>query len=232
MRNLLRWGALGLLFLTSACTPLDDVMASIFGRSMRDQASFDPYEDPLQAPEGSVPFAAGNLVARPGEVNVGQPEGLTEVLAPFTQLDVLNEAEVVVGLVNPVPPSEASVVRGEDLFLRYCAPCHGPNGNGVTGYIIPAGFPPYPLVSDRVQGFTDGYIYGMIRAGRGLMPAYGHRISHFDRWNVVNYLRVLQGVVPTPVGLESVAPDADPRSPMDQTEGVSSHEDDASSGEG
>ena len=56
--------------------------------------------------------------------------------------------------------------------------------------------PPYPLISDRVKGFTDGYIYGMIRVGRGNIPAYGHRISHFDRWNIVNYLRVLQGVEP------------------------------------
>ena len=171
-------------------------MASIFGRSMRDQSSFDPYENPLTAPEGSVPFAAGNLEARRGEVNVGQPEGLADVPPPFTQLDILNEAEVVLNLVNPVSATEASIVRGEELYLRFCAPCHGPNGNGVTGYIIPAGFPPYPLISDRAKGFTDGYIYGMIREGRGLMPAYGHRMTHFDRWDVVNYLRVLQGVVP------------------------------------
>jgi mono/diheme cytochrome c family protein len=171
-------------------------MAGIFGRSMRDQTSFDPYEDPLPAPEGSVPFAAGNLPAEAGQVNVGQPEGLGEVPTPFTQLDLLNEAEVVVNLPNPVPPTEESLDRGEELFLRFCAPCHGPNGNGVTGYIIPAGYPPYPLNTDRVKGFTDGYVYGMIRMGRGLMPAYGHRISYFDRWNVVNYLRTLQGVVP------------------------------------
>jgi mono/diheme cytochrome c family protein len=204
-------------------------MVSIFGRSMRDQASFDPYEYPLNAPEGSVPFAAGNLEARPGEVNVGQPEGLAQAPAPFTQLDVLNEAEVVVGLANPVPATEASIARGEELFLRFCAPCHGPDGNGVSGYIIPAGFPPYPLMTDRVQGFTDGYIYGMIRAGRGLMPAYGHRISHFDRWNVVNYLRVLQGVVPTPVQPGSTAEDADVDPQSDPMEGASSLQDGAHS---
>ena len=229
MRNGTRLGILSLFLLSTACTPLDDAMVAIFGRSMRDQSSFDPYENPLPAPEGSVPFAAGNLVARPGEVNVGQPEGLVDVPPPFTQLDILNEADVVVNLANPVPATEASIVRGEDLFLRFCAPCHGPNGTGVTGYIIMAGFPPYPLVSDRVQGFTDGYIYGMIRTGRGLMPAYGHRISHFDRWNVVNYLRVLQGVVPTPAQPEAVVPEDDPDTMSDQMEGASSHGDGASS---
>lgn len=196
-KTLVGLGVAAALLALAACTPLDDAMASIFGRSMRDQASFDPYEDPLQAPEGSVPFAAGNFPAAPGEVNVGQPEGLAEVLPPFTALDVLYEAEVVMGLMNPVAPSEASLDRGEELFLRFCAPCHGPDGAGDTGYILPAGYLLYALTSDRAKGFTDGYIYGMIRAGRGNMPAYGHRISHFDRWNIVNYLRVLQGVVPT-----------------------------------
>jgi len=220
-------GVVGMALFSTACTPLDDAMVAIFGRSMRDQASFDPYENPLNAPDGSVPFAAGNLVARAGEVNTGQPELMEAPPPPFTQLDVLNSADVVVNLPNPVPVSEASVARGEELFLRFCAPCHGPNGAGVTGYIIPAGFPPYPLMTDRVRGFTDGYIYGMIRMGRGLMPSYGHRISHFDRWNVVNYLRVLQGVVPTASGPQAPAMPAQSDSSTDQTEGASSQGDGA-----
>jgi mono/diheme cytochrome c family protein len=188
----------GLLLSSSACTPLDDAMVAIFGRSMRDQTSFDPYEDPLNGPEGSVPFASGTFPARAGEVNVGQPEGLEDVPPPFTQLDVLNEADVVLNIPNPMQPTEESLDRGEELFLRFCAPCHGPNANGVSGYILSAGYPPYSLITERVAAFTDGHLYGMIRMGRGNMPAYGHRITHFDRWNVVNYLRVLQGVASPP----------------------------------
>jgi hypothetical protein len=45
---------------------------------------------------------------------------------------------------------------------------------------------------------TDGYIYGMIRVGRGLMPPYGHQVAHFDRWNIVNYVRQLQRNAGTP----------------------------------
>lgn len=203
-RSMVRWtlgrvGLVALLLAGAGCTPLDNVMVGIFGRSMRDQASFDPYEDPLNAPEGSVSFSSGNFPARIGEVNVGRPERLENVPPPFTQLDLINQADVVVNLPNPVPATAASVDRGQELFLRFCAPCHGPAADGVSGYIIPVGFPPWPLVSDRVRAFTDGYIYGMIRMGRGIMPSYGHRISHFDRWNVVNYLRVLQGVESPPV---------------------------------
>jgi hypothetical protein len=41
-------------------------------------------------------------------------------------------------------------------------------------------------------GYTDGYIFGIIRNGRGLMPPY-NRIEEPDRWDIVNYLRTLQG---------------------------------------
>ena len=50
----------------------------------------------------------------------------------------------------------------------------------------------YNLSGPVVAEFSDGYIYGIMRVGRGLMPPYGHQISHFDRWNIVNYIRVLQ----------------------------------------
>ena len=64
----------------TACSPFDDVMVAIFGRSMRDQSSFDPYENTLMPPEGSVPFAAGNMPAGLGQVNVGQSEAAMDML--------------------------------------------------------------------------------------------------------------------------------------------------------
>lgn len=211
---LLRMATVAAVVSSAACTPLDDAMVAIFGRSMRDQASFDPYENPRPAPVGSVPFSDGNFPAAPGDVNLGEPRGLQDVPPPFTQLDVLNQAPVVVNLPNPVAPTEVSIDRGETLFLRFCAPCHGPNGAGVTGYIIPAGFPPFPLISDRAKNFTDGYIFGMISMGRGLMPSYGARVTYFDRWNVVNYLRVLQGVAQAP-GIGGAEPTQGEGSPAD-----------------
>jgi mono/diheme cytochrome c family protein len=191
-------GIAALIVLSSgACTPFDDLMASVFGRSMRSQASFDPYENPRPPAENTVPFAAGNFPARAGELNLGQPEALVESPPPFTQLEVVRQAEVVTSLASPMQPTTESLIRGRELYLRYCAPCHGPDGAGETGYIVAAGYPLiYPLTAENVIAYPDGYLYGMIRVGRGLMPAYGHRVSHFDRWNIVNYVRQLQGVLP------------------------------------
>ena len=178
------------------CTPFDDLMVNIFGRSMRNQESFDPYENTLPPPEGSVAMSAGNYAAAPFAVNLGQPEGALDVPPPFTQLDMTNRPEVVDGLANPVPPSPESLARGEELYDRVCVVCHGPDGAGTTGYIFEVHplMAAYPLDSPRAIALSDGYLYGMIRVGRGNMPAYGHQIGHYDRWHVVNYVRRLQGV--------------------------------------
>ena len=68
------------------CKPLDDAMVSVFGRSMRDSRSFDPYEHPMPPAEGSVAFAAGNWPSADGEVNLGQAEGVA--IPYFTQFDL------------------------------------------------------------------------------------------------------------------------------------------------
>jgi mono/diheme cytochrome c family protein len=193
----MRTAACALALVTLAgCKPLDDALVLVFGRSMRDQRSFDPYENTRPAPVGSVAFAAGNYPATEGEFNIGQPEGVD--IPPFTQLDLGVPGvggPAIQGLVNPTNPTDPeSLARGEDLYMRWCVVCHGPTGVGTGAYI--AAFhpvlPAYNLSGAQVAAYSDAYIYAMIRVGRGLMPEYGSRIAHFDRWHIVNYVRQLQ----------------------------------------
>jgi hypothetical protein len=67
------------------------------------------------------------------------------------------------------------------------------------------GMPGINLTTDMTKGRTDGYIFGMIRNGRGLMPPY-NRIEEMDRWDVVNYVRALQGMGGKTVATGPLAP--------------------------
>jgi len=187
----------GLALMTLAgCKPLDDGMVFVFGRSMRDSRSFDPYENPRMPAEGSVAFAAGNYPSADGVVNLGQPEGVA--IPYFTQLDLGVPGvgnPVIQGMVNPTDPSDpASLARGEELYLRFCVVCHGPAGVGANAYIADKHpvLLAYNISGDVVATYSEQYLYAMLRVGRGLMPEYGSRIAHFDRWHIVNYVRQLQ----------------------------------------
>lgn len=96
-------------------------------------------------------------------------------------------------LPNPTPADERSLENGRKNYQINCAVCHGAAGDGNGGLkkVNPAyGFSP-SLMTESARGRSDGYIYGMLRNGRGIMPSY-NRIEEADRWDVVNYVRALQ----------------------------------------
>lgn len=107
-------------------------------------------------------------------------------------------------LVNPTPPDARSLENGRKYFQINCEVCHGVAGKG-NGPALAYGVPAPSLITDITKNRTDGYIYGIIRNGRNLMPTYD-RIEDMDRWDVVNYVRALQGKLPgvvpdtTPIG--------------------------------
>ncbi len=104
----------------------------------------------------------------------------------------LSREEAARELKNPVPPTESSLKKGKELFGIYCSPCHGPDAKGhgpVTKKFIPAP----DLTQEFFKKRADGYIYGTIRNGSAVMPPYGESLSPDERWDIVNYLRKLQG---------------------------------------
>jgi mono/diheme cytochrome c family protein len=146
----------------------------------KDQPKVEPWESvsdsvpPRGNPQGSVPvqgtLAPGFLVSR-------QP-------LPAT-------IDSMAGIANPVAADGRSLENGRKLYQINCAVCHGANGAG-AGPAVRYGMAAIALVNDRVRGLSDGYLWGMIRNGRGLMPPY-NRIEELERWDVVNYVRGLQG---------------------------------------
>ena len=103
-------------------------------------------------------------------------------------------------LKNPVAPDARSLANGRKYFSINCAVCHGDKGDGdgnLRQVNMAYGFSP-SLLLDLTKGRTDGYIWGHIRNGGPLMPPY-NRIEEMDRWDVVNYVRGLQGKLAEPV---------------------------------
>jgi mono/diheme cytochrome c family protein len=104
-------------------------------------------------------------------------------------------------LQNPTPADARSLHNGRIYYQINCAVCHGESGKGFAEAPIskyPGVFAP-ALVGAAAEGRSDGYIWGIMRNGRGLMPSY-NRIEELDRWDVVNYIRGLQGRYTVAVG--------------------------------
>lgn len=113
------------------------------------------------------------------------------------------QLDSMAGLQNPVPADARSLHNGRMYYQINCAVCHGEAGKGDGPIMKTKAIYPPPLMGASAEGKSDGYIWGIIRNGRGAMPSY-NRIEEMDRWDVVNYVRGLQGkyqVAVGPVGL-------------------------------
>jgi mono/diheme cytochrome c family protein len=95
-------------------------------------------------------------------------------------------------LKNPVSRDALSVRRGELNFQDRCAACHGPQGHG--GGPVSKFFPPAPdLAYITVKARSDGYLFGTITFGGRAMPPMAEGLSARDRWDLVNFVRTVQG---------------------------------------
>ena len=97
---------------------------------------------------------------------------------------------------NPVATSPESIKAGQALFQKNCRFCHGADAKG-NGPMAPEGTHPSNLTDEKWdRGSTDGEIFLVIREGAGPkfdMKGFKSKMSENDIWNVVNYLKSLQG---------------------------------------
>jgi mono/diheme cytochrome c family protein len=84
------------------------------------------------------------------------------------------------------------VVRGQERYQIYCAPCHGTlgDGNGITKSYGMVATPTYH--DDRLRSMAEGEIYNTITHGKNTMFSYADKLSPDERWAVVAYVRALQ----------------------------------------
>jgi mono/diheme cytochrome c family protein len=77
--------------------------------------------------------------------------------------------------------------KGEDIFKRSCASCHGMPGQGNNiRSLVPI---PPDLAEKKVQQQSDGALFYKITVGRGAMPSFKNALTEQERWQVISYLR-------------------------------------------
>jgi mono/diheme cytochrome c family protein len=174
-RALVIVAALGL----SACSWFTD---------FKQQPKFDPWDSPSDTippranPQGSVPTS-----------------GLVAPVFIYSQASGVAAFPVhaaMATVANPVPADSTSVSNGRKLYQINCAVCHGAAGQGYAlmkygilgnNFVDAPGKPPA-----NAMNYSDGLIFAIIRNGKGAMPSYA-RIEEHERWDIVNYIRTLQG---------------------------------------
>ena len=185
-------------------------------------------------PEGTVPFDGTDYAADAGSHGGPNPDflkadkryyfGIANADAKETKDGVEQPAKPkwekgkLAGegyYVNHIPPAavekaggwEPLFKRGQTMFNRHCAVCHGQSGRGGSGevaYGIVGSYglsvPPANTLTPEIQAQPDGQLFNTVTNGVRQMPGYGHQLKDvLDRWAIVAYIRELQFAYGNPV---------------------------------
>jgi cytochrome c553 len=145
------------------------------------------------------PFAAQaydpSPVLRKGQVLQLPPSGtVSRHQAPALRYGPGVEEATRAGLelMNPLQPTAANRARGQVVWTRICATCHGEGGKG-DGGVIPRFPNPPNLLIPKYEPYTEGRIFHVATFGgpEKIMKPLGDHLSAEDRWRAAMHLKGL-----------------------------------------
>jgi hypothetical protein len=149
----------------------------------------DMHDQPRLKPLAASSFFADGRSARPGV-----PGTVARGAEELRENELLHTGKVkgTPADIYPYPITAPVLLRGQERYTIYCAPCHGASGAG-DGMIVQRGFRrPASFDDERLRRAPAGYFVDVITNGFGAMPDYASEIRARDRWAITAYIRALQ----------------------------------------
>jgi putative copper export protein/mono/diheme cytochrome c family protein len=92
-----------------------------------------------------------------------------------------------------VPYTVTSIVAGAEVYAERCQVCHGKSGGGDGPAAARLPRPPADLRAPHTGQHTAGDLFWWVSHGipRGAMPGFATQLDEEQRWDVINYVRLL-----------------------------------------
>lgn len=99
---------------------------------------------------------------------------------------------------SPMAANKKNVMRGKEIYALMCTHCHGEAGHGdgaisKNGFI--AGIPDY---ATKLKDLPEGKMFHTITYGKGLMGSHASQLNQLERWQVIEYVKLLQKGITEP----------------------------------
>jgi mono/diheme cytochrome c family protein len=91
---------------------------------------------------------------------------------------------------SPLDSTAVDLKKAEELFVIYCAICHGEAGNGMGKLVKQQKFLGVPNYKDRQV--TIGSIFHVETYGLNSMGSYANQLSQQERWMIAAYVLELK----------------------------------------
>ncbi len=134
------------------------------------------------------------------------PPSKLESMIAMRSVDARIEREAK-GLVNPLKPSEATLLAGMKLYRNGCAGCHGapgkPSAWGEKNF-----YPRVPQFADELPDMKDAEMFLIVKHGIRYtgMAGWDGMMKDEEIWSVVTFLSRLGSLPPSVAGAWTAGP--------------------------
>ena len=94
---------------------------------------------------------------------------------------------------NPFAGNAQAAASGKQNYMTTCAPCHGATGRGDGPAAAALNPRPANYTTKVIAGESDGSLFWKLSEGRGAMVPFKSAYSEKQRWELITYIRTLQG---------------------------------------
>jgi mono/diheme cytochrome c family protein len=160
-------------------------------------AKFMDLTQPAKEAMGFVPVLSGKPPV--GTIPFQSNQEMVRFVMPYPLNNTPEDYErSAAEIKSPILATKFHIERGKDLYTKMCTHCHGAEGHGdgaisKNGHIV--GIPDY---ATKLKDLPEGKIYHSITYGKGLMGQHASQLTQLDRWQVVEYVKLLQKGVNEP----------------------------------
>jgi mono/diheme cytochrome c family protein len=101
-------------------------------------------------------------------------------------------------ITSPIQSTKKNVLRGQEIYTTMCTHCHGEAGHGdgaisKNGHI--QGIPDY---AGKLKDLSVGKMFHTLTYGKGLMGQHASQLNQLERWQVIEWVKLLQKGITEP----------------------------------
>lgn len=118
---------------------------------------------------------------------------MMEYVLPYPYKNTPEDYELAGTMAHsPLSTTKANAEAGQVLYNRMCMHCHGEAGEG-DGKISQNGFiMGIPSYTGKLKDLPEGKMFHTLTYGKGLMGSHASQLSQYERWLIIEYVKVLQ----------------------------------------
>jgi len=95
-------------------------------------------------------------------------------------------------LTSTYPMTQENIERGKEIYDVMCTHCHGKTGHGDGKMVENEHILGIPDYATKLKDLSEGKMFHTITYGKGLMGGHAAQLSPKERWQVINYIHIMQ----------------------------------------